>query len=97
MRKRYLKDFKAKMAIEAVRGEKTLQELSVLYEVHPNLIRSSFFAQWKKELLEKAEANSNELFTQIGRLKVENDFLKKKNRSNRVACNCTGASHPCRC
>ncbi len=85
----------------------------MLYEVHPNLVRSSFFAQWKKELLEnaesifekkgkednelaKAEAKSNDLFTQIGRLKVENDFLKKKNRSNLVAYNCTGVSRPCR-
>ncbi len=92
MRKRYLKDFKAKVAIEAVRGEKTLQELSVQYEVHPNLI-----TQWKKELLEKAEtifekkgkeknelaeaeAKSNGLFAQIGMLTVENDFLKKKYR-----------------
>jgi transposase-like protein len=92
MRKRYQKDFKAKIAIEALRGEKTLQELSVMYEVHPNLI-----AQWKKELLEKAEsifekkgkekdaaleaeAKNDDLFNQIGRLKVENDFLKKKYR-----------------
>ena len=90
MRKRYVKDFKAKVAIEAVRGEKTLQELSVLYEVHPNLV-----AQWKKELLENAEAifekkgkekstaaeaeeKARNLYAQIGELKVENDFLKKK-------------------
>jgi len=38
MRKRFLKDFKAKVAKKAVRGEKTLQELSVLYEVYPNFI-----------------------------------------------------------
>lgn len=42
MHKRYQKDFMAKIAIESLRGEKTLQELSVMYEVHPNLI-----LQWK--------------------------------------------------
>jgi transposase len=90
MRKRYDKDFKAKVAIEAMRGEKTLQEISSLYEVHPNLI-----SQWKKQLIEQAaklfekagkenataeeaERKTDALFRQIGQLQVENDFLKKK-------------------
>jgi len=38
MRKRYYKEFKAKVAIEAMKGEKTLQELSLQFEVHPNMI-----------------------------------------------------------
>lgn len=90
MRKRYDKDFKAKVAIEAMRGEKTLQEIATQYEVHPNLI-----AQWKKQLIsmaaklfekagkdgsdaEEAEQKTKELFAQIGQLQVENTFLKKK-------------------
>ena len=91
MRKRYDKAFKAKVAIEALRGEKTLQELGTAYSVHPNMI-----ALWKKQLLESAEqlfekagkdkdaeaAERKEdlLFKQIGQLQVENDFLKKKYR-----------------
>ena len=90
MRKRYDKDFKAKVAIEAMKGEKTLQELSQQYEVHPNMI-----AQWKRQLIEQAaqlfekagkgktaaeesERKTDLLFRQIGQLQVENDFLKKK-------------------
>jgi len=92
MRKRYDKDFKAKVALDAMRGEKTLQEISKLYEVHPNLV-----AQWKKQLIElaaqlfekagkentaneEAERKTDELFRQIGQLQVENEFLKKKYR-----------------
>jgi transposase len=91
MRKRYDKAFKAKVAIEALRGEKTLQEIGMAYEVHPNLV-----ALWKKQLLESAEMlfekagkdkdaeaterKQDELFKQIGQLQVENDFLKKKYR-----------------
>jgi transposase len=91
MRKRYDKAFKAKVAIEALRGEKTLQELGSAYGVHPNMI-----AVWKRQLLESAEqvfeksgkdkdaeaAERKEdlLFKQIGQLQVENDFLKKKYR-----------------
>ena len=90
MRKRYDKDFKAKIAIEAMKGEKTLQEIATQYEVHPNLI-----AQWKKQLIsmaaqlfekagkddldaKEAERKTLELFAQIGQLQVENAFLKKK-------------------
>jgi transposase-like protein len=90
MRKRYDKDFKAKIAIEAMKGEKTLQEIATQYEVHPNLI-----AQWKKQLIsnaaalfekagkddsdaEEAEKKTRDLFAQIGQLQVENTYLKKK-------------------
>ena len=88
MRKSYHSSFKAKVALEAIKGERTLAQLSSHYEVHPNLIR-----QWKKQLLDNAtnifsgrqkkkECNDEEekakLFEQIGRLKVELDWLKKK-------------------
>jgi putative transposase len=88
MRKRYSSDFKAKVALEAVKGERSLSELASKYEVHPNQIRN-----WKKALIEglpdifsdrrrrKASDTEQEkarLYEQIGRLKVELDWLKKK-------------------
>ncbi len=88
-RKRYSNDFKARVAIEALRGEKTIQELSQIHGVHPNMI-----TQWKKHLLDSASEIFNKkkgeqekaviekkfelLYSQIGRLQVERDFLKKK-------------------
>ena len=92
MRKRYDKAFKAKVALEAMKGEKTLQELSQLFEVHQNMI-----ALWKRQLIEQAaqvfekagkekkaadesERKTDLLFQQIGQLQVENEFLKKKYR-----------------
>jgi transposase-like protein len=89
MRKRYDKAFKAKIALEALRGDKTVQELAALYEVHPNMV-----TLWKKQLLEGAEMlfeksgkdteqheleqKQDALYKQIGKLQIENDFLKKK-------------------
>ncbi len=92
MRKKYDKVFKAKIAIEAIRGEKTIQEISSLYEVHPNLV-----GRWKSELLEKAvmifdktgkeaasaveaEKKEDELYRQVGKLQIENEYLKKTYR-----------------
>ena len=92
MRKKHSTEFKVKVALEAIRGEKTIQEIAQNYEVHPNQV-----GQWKKQLLENAtsaftkqgkknqvddgiEKKEEQLFSQIGKLKVENDFLKKKYR-----------------
>ena len=85
-RKRYTSDFKAKVALEAVKSQRTIQELATHYELHPNQI-----GDWKKELNERAPEifvkakakqetetySSSELYEQIGRLQVENAWLKK--------------------
>ena len=88
MRKSYPADFKAKVALEAVRGERSLSELASRYEVHPNQL-----GQWRRALLagvkelfsdrrrhrtEDDEAEKARLYEEIGRLKVELDWLKKK-------------------
>jgi putative transposase len=80
--------FKAKVALAAIKGDKTISELASQYQVHPTQI-----AQWKKQLLEslpdifsnsrrkdrhKQEELTEHLYQQIGQLKVELDWLKKK-------------------
>jgi transposase len=88
MRKQYSAKFKARVAIEAIRGEKTLSQLGSQFKVHPMQI-----VKWRKVALEQlpelfvdgrtrkaqsGEAESNALYEEIGRLKVELDWLKKK-------------------
>jgi len=87
-RKQYSKEFKAKVALEALKGQKTANELATEYGVHPNQINT-----WKKRLLESApeifsrgqdreaqrqEAEKDRLYRHIGKLQVEVDWLKKK-------------------
>lgn len=90
MRKSHSKDFKAKVALEAIRNEASIQELAQKYDVHPNQI-----SQWKRQLidnvgdvfersnkkkkdLDEVELRESELYKNIGQLQVENQFLKKK-------------------
>ncbi len=86
-RKRYAAEFKAKVALEALKGEETLAQLASRFGIHPNLI-----AQWKGRAVEgmveifsgKAERHEGdqesmvkELHAKIGQLTVERDFLAK--------------------
>jgi len=87
-RRQHSGEFKAKVVLEALRGERTLNELAGQYGVHPVQI-----TQWKKVVLEELprllsrrrggkskdeEALQAALYQQIGQLKVELDWLKKK-------------------
>lgn len=86
-RNRYTPEFKAKVALAALRNEETLSELAARFGVHPTMINS-----WKRTLLDGAaevfskgrnsrkqsETQVDDLYRQIGQLKVENDFLSKK-------------------
>ena len=86
-RKQYTPQFKARVATEAIRGEKTLSQLGSQFKVHPMQI-----AKWRKAAVEQlpelfvdgrtrkpgSEADSGALYQEIGRLKVELDWLKKK-------------------
>jgi putative transposase len=93
-RRRFTSAFKAKVALEAVQGLRTVGELAQKHKLHPTQI-----TQWKKQLLEgadglfqdgprKAKAESDEpqageLYEQIGRLNVQLEWLKKKVAENR--------------
>ena len=86
-RKLYPKEFKARVALEALKEAKTIAELSSEYEVHSNMI-----SKWKKQLHENiadiftrkneqepdAKQELDNLYKQIGRQQVEIDWLKKK-------------------
>jgi transposase-like protein len=89
-RRKFSADFKAKVALEAIKNQKTLAELSHQYEVNAVTI-----SKWKTEFLKNMavifengrEGNAiidspdiDKLYAQIGQLKVENDFLKKSAR-----------------
>lgn len=87
IRKQHGAKLKTKVACEALRGDKTTNEIAAQYKVHPTQVST-----WKKQLQQglpevfarkpatsaKSEAREGQLFEEIGRLKVELDWLKKK-------------------
>lgn len=87
-RKSYLPAEKAKIVVEAIKGELTLAEISSRYDVHATQINHwkryvlenlpGLFVDKAKQLQVDYESQLAELYQQIGQLKVENDFLKKK-------------------
>ena len=88
-RRKFNPEFKAKVAIEALKERETLKELAERFEIHPNQI-----SQWKQEFFEKSssvfesdktqkksnskqETSTAQLYEKIGRLEMENEFIKK--------------------
>jgi len=86
-RRRFTADFKAKVALEALRGDKTIQEIAIRYKVHPNQVST-----WKQQALDGLgaifsngidkvrvdhESEIHGLHAKIGQLTVERDFLAR--------------------
>jgi transposase-like protein len=89
-RRKHSPEFKAKVALEAVKGIKSIAQLATQYDLHPNII-----TKWRRQLLESAsalfadrdadgksgkeeEALKERLYQEIGKLQVELEWLKKK-------------------
>jgi transposase-like protein len=87
-RRQFSGEFKAKVALEAIKGQHTVREIASRYSVHPNVV-----TQWKRQALQELpvvfsdgrahrerddEQEKAELYEQIGRLKMELEWLKKK-------------------
>ena len=88
-RRQYSSEFKAKVALAALSGEETVAQIAARYQIHPTMVTT-----WKRTLLEGAtevfdkgsgsrktqEVSTDDLYRQIGQLKVELDFLARKSR-----------------
>jgi transposase len=87
IRKKHSPQFKAKVALAAIQNDETIAQIANRFGVHPTMVSA-----WKRQMLEgvadifdknpssrkQTQAETNELYRQIGRLKVENDFLSRK-------------------
>ena len=84
-RRKFISSFKAKVALEAIKDQLTLQEIASKFDIHPTQIST-----WKREFIENSskafesksksddtDKEKSALYSKIGQLQVENDFLKK--------------------
>ena len=86
-RRRFTADFKAKVALEALRGDRTIQEIAAKHQVHPNQVSAwkrqaldglgAVFANGAERTARDHDAEIRELHAKIGQLTVERDFLSK--------------------
>jgi len=87
-KRRFSKEFKTKVAIESLKGLRTIREISVQYQIHPNLI-----AKWKKQIIagipeifkegrkiggDEKDRKIQQLYQEVGELQYELSWLKKK-------------------
>ena len=87
-RKNHPPSLKAKVAVEAIKGHKPVAQIAQLFGVHPTLVGgwkkqalaglTDVFANGRERARRQADAEKDELYKQIGQLKVELDFLKKR-------------------
>ncbi|TKG88123.1 helix-turn-helix domain-containing protein [Puteibacter caeruleilacunae] len=85
--RKFSSEFKAKVALEALKERESITELAKKYDLHPNQITtwkkdfisnaSSIFESGTKKKTEESDHEKEKLYQAIGQLKVENDFLKK--------------------
>jgi transposase len=87
VKRKFTSDFKLKVILDTLTEKQTLAELSQKYELHPNqislwkadfLVKAKQVMEVKKEKVGKNDSAQDELFTKIGKLQMEIDFLKKK-------------------
>jgi transposase-like protein len=87
-RKNHPPSLKAKVAIEAIKGQKTTTQIAQMFGVHPTQVGGwkrqaqaglpDVFGNGREQIRQQADAEKDELYKQIGQLKVELDFLKKR-------------------
>jgi transposase-like protein len=87
-RRKFTAEFKAKVVLEALKERSTIEELARKYDLHPTQINTwkreavanmaAVFSGDKVEIAAEKEQQTEKLYAQIGQLKVENDFLKKR-------------------
>jgi transposase-like protein len=86
-RRRFTSEFKARVALEALRGDKTVQEIAARHQVHPNQVStwkrqavdglSAVFSNGAEQAQQDREIEVRDLHAKIGELTVERDFLAK--------------------
>jgi transposase-like protein len=87
-RKNYPPSLKAKVAVEAIKAQKTTTQIAQMFSVHPTQVGGwkrqalaglpDLFGNGREQIRQQADAEKDELYMQIGQLKVELDFLKKR-------------------